>query len=121
MKKFIAVSLLSVFGLVGIVPAVSANYGEDNSLLGYVKEYQTLIPLAHAKVKLYKKSGKLKDSDKTNLRGKYHFSDLAEGTYRVKVRVEGYRNPKDMRKDTVSKTVKVNGKDRKNLYLQKAL
>ncbi|MFA5985913.1 MAG: carboxypeptidase regulatory-like domain-containing protein [Parcubacteria group bacterium] len=119
MKKYIVISLISIFGLSAIVPAVSANYGEDNSLLGYVKEYQTLVPLAHAKVKLYKKSGKLKDSDKTNLRGKYHFSDLTEGTYKVKVRVEGYRNPKDIRKDTVSKTIKVDGKDRQNLYLQK--
>jgi hypothetical protein len=75
--------------------------------------------LAKAKVKLYKKNGKLKDSDTTSGKGKYNFSDLTEGTYKVKVKVEGYRNPKDFRKDTVSKTVKVDGKDRKNLYLQK--
>lgn len=96
-----------------------ADYGEDNSLSGYVKEYKTKKAIGKAKVKLYKKSGKLKDTDNTSKKGKYKFSDLTEGTYKVKVKVSGYRNPKDANKDTVSKTVKVDGNDKANLYLQK--
>ncbi len=119
MKKFALISLMSIFGLVSIAPVASANYGEDNSLFGYVKEYNTLTPLTGAKVKLYKKSGKLKDSDRTNSRGKYRFSDLSEGTYRVKVEMPGYRNPKDVKKSSVTRTLKIDGKTRKSLYLQK--
>lgn len=119
MKKFALISLMSMFGLVSIAPVASANYGEDNSLFGYVKEYNTLTPLTGAKVKLYKKSGKLKDSDRTNFRGKYKFSDLSEGTYRVKVEMPGYRNPKDVKKSSVTRTLKIDGKTRKSLYLQK--
>lgn len=119
MKKFAFISLMSIFGLMSVAPVASANYGDDNSLFGYVKEYNTLIPLAGAKVKLYKKSGKLKDTDKTNFRGKYKFTDLSEGTYRVKVEMYGYRNPKDIRKNSVTRTLKVDGKTRKSLYLQK--
>ena len=119
MKKFITISLASIFGVVLVTSAVLANYGKDNRLFGYVKEYRTLIPLAKAKVKLYKKSGKLKDSDTTNGRGKYKFSDLTEGTYKVKAKVDGYRNPLDFRKDTVSRIIKIDGKKQHNLYLQK--
>lgn len=119
MKKLLTISLASVFGLALVTSAALANYGSDSKLSGYVKEYKTLIPLSKAKVKLYKKNGKLKDSDTTSRRGKYKFTDLTSGTYRVKAKADGYRNPKDFRKDAVSKTVKVKGSDRKNLYLQK--
>jgi len=119
MKKIITVSTLSLLGVALVASVAVANYGDDNSLYGYVKEYKTLKPLEGAKVKLYKKSGVRKDSDKTNHKGKYKFSDLKEGTYKVKAEKSRYRNPKDAKKDSVSKTVKVNGKDRKSLYLQK--
>lgn len=119
MKKKLAVSALALGGLAFMASIALANYGEDNSLKGYVKEYKTLIPLVKAKVKLYKKSGKQVDSDKTNKKGYYKFSDLEEGTYKVKAKFPGYRNPKNAWKTSVSKTVKVDGSDRKNLYMQK--
>lgn len=119
MKKIVTMSLLSIFGLAFTVSTVLANYGKDNRLSGYVKEYKTKTPLSKAKVKLYKKSGRLQDTDKTSAKGKYKFSDLKEGTYKVKVKVTGYRNPVDAKKDTVSKTVEVDGSAKKSLYLQK--
>jgi uncharacterized protein YfaS (alpha-2-macroglobulin family) len=120
MKKFFTISLASIFGLALVTTAAFAAYGENKSkLAGYVKENNTLIPLAKAKVKIYKKNGKLKDTDKTNSKGKYSFSDLDSGTYRIKATMEGYRNPKNFNKEHVSKTVKVKGSDRKNLYMQK--
>ncbi|EKE10697.1 MAG: hypothetical protein ACD_15C00212G0018 [uncultured bacterium] len=119
MRKFFTISLASIFGLALVSTAAFAAYGENSKLAGYVKETNTLVPLAKAKVKIYKKNGKLKDTDRTNSKGKYSFSDLDSGTYRVKATMEGYRNPKNFNKEHVSKTVKVNGSDRKNLYMQK--
>ncbi|MBA4317850.1 MAG: hypothetical protein C0412_05570 [Flavobacterium sp.] len=119
MKKILTASLLSFFGIALVASVALANYGEDNKLSGYIKEYQTRKAINKAKVKLYKKSGSLKDSDTTGKNGKYKFSDLTEGTYKVKAKATGYRNPTDVNKDTVSKTVKVDGSDKKNLYLQK--
>jgi hypothetical protein len=117
MKKITLMVLMMSFVLTASIAL--ADYGEDNSLSGYVKEYKTKDAIGGAKVKLYKKSGKLKDTDKTNAKGKYKFSDLTEGPYKVKVKVSGYRNPKDANKDSVSKTVKVDGDDKQNLYLEK--
>lgn len=119
MKKITAISVLSIFGIALVASSALAGYGDKKKLSGYVKEYNTLIPLQKAKVKLYKKSGKLKDSDKTDKRGKYSFSDLSQGTYKVRVSVEGYRNPKDAAKNKVSKTIKLKKRTYKNLYLQK--
>ncbi|MFA5993707.1 MAG: carboxypeptidase regulatory-like domain-containing protein [Parcubacteria group bacterium] len=119
MKKILTISVISLLGVALTTSAALASYGKNGKLAGYVKEYQTLIPLAKSKVKLYNKSGNLKDTDTTSKKGKYSFSDLKEGTYRVKAKADGYRNPKDFKKDYVSKTVKVKGSDRKNLYLQK--
>ncbi len=119
MKKLITLSLVGVLGVILGSSAALANYGENNSLAGYVKEYATLIPLSGARVKLYTRGGSYKDSDMSSLRGKYKFSDLKEGTYRVRTSKTGYRNPVDMKKNIVSKTVKVDGPERKNLYLQK--
>lgn len=117
MKKIKLMFLMMAFVLSASVAL--ADYGEDNSLSGYVKEYKTKDAISEAKVKLYRKSGSLKDTDKTNAKGKYKFSDLTEGTYKVKVKVSGYRNPKDANKDTVSKTIKVDGSDKANLFLEK--
>jgi len=119
MKKKLVASALTLGGLAFMASVALANYGEDNSLKGYVKEYQTKKAINKASVKLYKKSGKLKDSDKTDTKGKYKFSDLEEATYKVKAKATGYRNPSDAKKDSVSKTVKVDGSDSKNLYLKK--
>ena len=119
MKKILTVSLVAIFGVALVSSAALAGYGKDAKLAGRVKEHKTLIPLTKAKVKIYTKGGKLKDSDKTDKQGKYSFSDLKPGTYRVKAKMEGYRNPKNFKKSYVSKTIKVQGSDRQNLYMQK--
>lgn len=119
MKKLIVLSLVVILGIVLVYSAALANYGENNNLAGYVKEYATLIPLSGTKVKLYTKGGSYKDSDTSSLKGKYKFSHLKEGTYKVRTSKFGYRNPVDMKKNVVSKTVKVDGPARKNLYLKK--
>jgi len=127
-KKISLLFLISLFGIALVFSTAIASYGDDDDdedksdkkISGYVKEYKTKIPISKAKVKLYKKSGKFKDSDKTNSKGKYIISDLSEGTYKIKVSVPGYRNPKDVKKDSASKTVKIKNRTYKNLYLQKA-
>ena len=116
-------STLSVLTIIASLFAVSfalADYGssKNSKLSGYVKEYKTLRSLQGASVKLYK-GNSLKDKDKTNSKGKYSFSDLKKGTYKVKATFAGYRNPTDMHKNTVSKTVKVSGSTKKNLYMVK--
>lgn len=121
-KKITTLSVLTLVASLFAVSFALADYGsEKNSkLFGYVKEYKTLIPLKGAKVKLYSKSGgTLKDKDTTNSRGKYSFGDLKSGTYKVKATFSGYRNPTDVQKNTISKTVKVKGSDKKNLYMVK--
>lgn len=119
MKKIISISVLSIFGIALVASSALAGYGEGKTLSGYVKEYKTLKPLKKAKVKLYKKSGKLKDTDKTDKKGKYKISGLSQGTYKVKTSFAGYRNPKDAKKDSVSKTIKIKKSKTQNLYLQK--
>jgi hypothetical protein len=120
-KKIITLSLLVAVSTLFVAAAALAGYGSSNEkkskLSGYVKEYKTLRPLSGASVKLYNKSGALKDKDKTNKKGKYKFSDLNKGTFRVKAKFVGFRNPIDAKKDTASKTIKVSGSDTKNLYL----
>jgi len=119
MKKLATISLLSLVGVALLATGALANYGEDNKLSGYVRQYDTKKGIKKAKVKLYKKSGSLKDTDKTRPNGKYSFKDLEEGTYKVKAKADGYRNPKDAKRNSVNKTVKVDGNDKKNLYLKK--
>jgi len=100
--------------------AAFANYGEDNSLGGKVKEEGTSRKITKASVKLYNKNGSRKiDSDKTSKTGAYKFKDLSEGKYKVTASKDGYRNPKNAKKSKVSKIVKVDGSDKKNLYLEK--
>jgi hypothetical protein len=119
MKNIIKIAITSIFCFSLAVSAVLANYGNDNRLWGYVKEYHTFRILPGAKVKLYRKSGSLKDIDKASLGGKYKFTDLKEKTYRVKVSMVGYRNPRDIRKNSVSRLIEIDGSTRKNLYLEK--
>jgi len=119
MKKNITIFLASFFVIMLAASFALANYGDDNKLSGHVRAYNTLNPLNKAKVKLYSSGGHLKKSKKTTGNGSYKFSDLTEGTYKVKASLAGYRNPKDANKSTVSKTVKVDGSEKKNLYLQK--
>lgn len=116
-KKTILLTL--ALGVFAFTSVAFANYGEDNKLTGSVKEKGTLKAINKASVKLYKKNGKLKDSDKTSKKGKYEFKDLEEGTYTVKAKAAGFRNPSDAKKDTVSKKVKVDGSDTQNLQLSK--
>lgn len=118
MKKFVTASVLAV-ALVAFTGVALANYGTDNKLSGHVKEKGTLKSIAKAKVSLYSTSGTKKDSDKTDKKGKYSFSDLKEKKYVVKARATGYHSPKDAKKVSVSYTVKVDGSDTKNLYLVK--
>ncbi len=119
-KKITTLSVITIAVSLFAASFALADYAsEKNSKLsGYVKEYKTLKPLYHASVKLYK-SGNLKDKDKTNKKGKYSFSDLKSGTYKVKATFAGYRNPTDVKKNSVSKTLKVKGSDKKNLYMVK--
>jgi hypothetical protein len=119
-KKLTIIPVLTIAVSLFAASFALADYGsEKNSKLsGYVKEYKTLRALNGAHVKLYK-GGTLKDKDKTNSKGKYSFSKLKSGTYKVKATFAGYRNPTDVQKNTVSKTVKVKGSDKKNLYMVK--
>lgn len=119
MKKIAIISLISICGFAFLASTALAGYGSKKKLSGYVKEYKTLKPLAKAKVKLYKKNGRLKDTERTGKKGKYKFSDLSKGTYKLKVKLDGYRNPKDVKKDTLSKSIVVKKNIMKNLYLQK--
>ena len=119
MKKFVTASVLSL-ALVAFTASIAlANYGDDNSLSGKVRVKGTLVPIAKAKVSLYKTNGSKVDSDKTNDNGKYSFKDLQERKYVIKVRANGYRSPKNALKDSVSYTVKVDGSTKKNVYLVK--
>lgn len=121
-KKIVTLALLVAVSTMFLATVALADYGssekKNSKLSGYVKEYRTLKALQGASVKLYK-GGALKDKDKTNSKGKYSFSKLKSGTYKVKAKFAGYRNPTDVNKDTVSKTVKVKGSDKKNLYMVK--
>jgi len=126
MKMIVTIFLASVFGIALLASTAFAGYGGSSSseksnkrLSGYVKEYKTLIPLSKAKVKLYKTNGKLQKTKSTDKKGKFKFSDLKRGTYKIKTSFVGYRNPKDAKKNTVSARVKVKGSNTKNLYLQK--
>ena len=124
MKKITTISLLVVLGLTVLTSATLADYGSKKkySLAGVVKENNTLNPLSGVKVKLYTSSYRYKkysDTDTTSLSGKYKFSDLEKGTYTLKVTKNGYRNPRDVKKDSVTKVVKVDKSKRSNLYLQK--
>ncbi|GEM_PF-3738428 len=118
MNKTRVVSLFLAVGFLGLTCSTAlASYEVSKyAFKGYVKEKSTLNPLAGAKVKIYKNS-KLKDSDKTSWRGAYKFKKLAKGTYKIKASLDGYRNPKNVKKNTVSKTVKVKSGAKKNLYM----
>lgn len=119
MKKILSVSVLAV-ALVAFTGSVAlANYGDDNKLSGKVREDKTTKAIAKAKVSLYSTSGSKKDADTTDKKGQYSFKDLSEKKYVVKAKATGYRSPKDAKKDSVSYTVKVDGKTTKNLYLVK--
>jgi hypothetical protein len=119
MKKFVTVSIFAI-ALIALTGSVAlANYGTDNKLSGSLKEKGTLKVIVGAKVKLYKTSGKLVDSDKTSKKGHYSFKDLSEKKYVVKAKATGYHSPKDAKKDKVSYTVKVDGNTTKKLFLAK--
>jgi len=122
MKKLIGLSLVLVLAIFVVASVALADYGKGNSLAGVIKEYKTLRPLSGTTVKLYDSYGRYKrykNSDTTSLAGKYKFSDLKEGTYTISVVKNGYRNPSDMKKNVVSRVIRVDGNDRKNLYLQR--
>lgn len=119
MKKFLTLSILSAACLAFTAGSVLANYGDDNSLNGYVKVEKSLVPIKGAKVGIYSTSGKKKDSTKTDKKGKYYFGDLQEKKYKIKVSATGFHSPKDVKKNTVSYTVKVDGGTRKNVFLAK--
>jgi len=118
MNKKRIVSLLLAVGFLGLTCSTAlASYEVSKyAFKGYVKEKSTLKPLAGAKVKIYK-NNKLKDSDKASKSGAYKFKKLKKGTYKIKASLTGYRNPSDVKKSTVSKTVKVKSGAKKNLYM----
>jgi len=92
---------------------------KNSKLSGYVKEQNTLIPIAGASVKLYTKGGTKKGSTKTDKNGKYSFKKLYSGKYIVKFSAVGYVNPKYPENLKVSYNLKISGSTRKNGYFLK--
>lgn len=118
MKKTLTV--LAILAGVSLVGSVAfANYGDLNKIFGYVKQEGTLIPINKAKVRLYSEGGTKKGSDTTDKRGYYYFKRLSEKKYVVKVTVEGYHDPKNVKKNTITATVKADGPKKKNFYFAK--
>jgi len=116
MKKFVKVSVLSLALIAFTGTAALANYGKDNKVSGYVKEKGTLKPIKGAKVKVYTLSGTKKGSDTTSLKGKYTIKKLTERKYKVRATATGFHDPKNIKKNTVSSTVKIDGSKHKNFY-----
>lgn len=108
-----AVSIAMVAGV------ALANYGDKNSLSGYVKEKGTLAGIKGAKVKIYTQGGTKKGSDTTNIKGKYSIKKLTEKKYVVRVTASGWHDPKNVQKNKISSTVKVDGSKNRNFYFVK--
>lgn len=119
MKKTVILTILLAVSIALTAGVALANYGKDNKLSGYVKVKGTLVPIKGAKVKIYTTNGTKKDSDTTNKKGKYSFDDLKERKYVVRTTAVGYHDPKNVTKNRISSTVKVDGSDHKNFYFVK--
>jgi len=119
MKKIVTLSIIVVACVALTATVALANYGKDNKLSGYVKVKGTLVAIKGVKVKLYTTGGTQKDSDTTNAKGKYSFKDLHEQKYVVRATAVGYHDPANVKKNTISYTVKVDGNKTKNFYFVK--
>ncbi|MFA4817349.1 MAG: carboxypeptidase regulatory-like domain-containing protein [Parcubacteria group bacterium] len=119
MKKIVTLSILAAVSIALTAGVALANYGNDNKLSGYVKVKGTLVPINKARVNIYTTNGSKRDSDKTNKKGKYSFDDLKERKYVVRTTAVGYHDPKNVTRNRISSTVKVDGSDHKNFYFVK--
>jgi len=119
MKKTAILTILLAVSIALTAGVALANYGDNNSLSGYVKVKGTLVAIKGAKIKLYTTGGTKKDSDTTNSKGKYSFKNLHERKYVVKATAVGYHDPNNVKKNTISHTVKVDGSKHSNFYFAK--
>lgn len=119
MKKIAILSFLAVACVTLVAGVAFANYGDNNKLSGYVKVKGTLAAISGAKVKIYTTGGTKKDSDTTSKKGKYSFDDLHEQKYVVRATAVGYHDPANVKKNTISAKVKVDGSKNKNFYFEK--
>lgn len=119
MKRIITLSLLFAVSIAMTAGVALANYGKDNKVSGYVKVKGTLVGIKGAKVKVYTTGGTQKGHDTTSLKGKYSIKKLTEKKYVVRATAVGYHDPKNVKKNTISSTIKIDGSKNKNFYFVK--
>lgn len=118
MRKTVALSLVAAVCVVMTAGVALADYGKDNKITGYVKVKGTLAPIKGAKVKVYTTGGTKKGSDTTSLKGKYTIKKLTERKYVVRATASGYHDPKNVKKNSISSKLKIDGTKKKNFYFE---